>query len=341
LKSSVFLNLTLSLGLAANYGSMAIAQSVLESRLSPSLGLESGAQLTSSEDLGLSLTDRQVNALLEEGARFEHGEGISKDPASAQRAYCAAIDLGSSDAMIRLGWMYANGRGVARDDAIAFGLFDRAAKAGNAMGERLSAMVRASAAKASPCATRSQNGPLVAGAAQRNEGNVTSSAQPKPSVTLGVPAEFRKPMSSLEQKKLTANILKMSTQFRLDPRLVLAVIQQESSFDPNARSPKNAQGLMQLIPETAERFAVKDPFDPLENVRGGMAYLRWLLAYFKGDVSLVLAGYNAGEGAVDKHKGIPPFGETLAYVQRIRALYPFDRHPFDAKASAGRVTSVR
>jgi soluble lytic murein transglycosylase-like protein len=72
-----------------------------------------------------------------------------------------------------------------------------------------------------------------------------------------------------------------------------------------------------------------------------MAYLRWLLAYFKGDVSLVLAGYNAGEGAVDKHKGIPPFGETLAYVQRIRALYPFDRHPFDAKASAGRVTSVR
>jgi soluble lytic murein transglycosylase-like protein len=122
--------------------------------------------------------------------------------------------------------------------------------------------------------------------------------------------------------------------FLLDPRLVLAVIRAESGFDPLARSAKNAMGLMQLIPETAHRFNVADPLDPLQNVRGGMSYLRWLLAYYRGDVVLVLAAYNAGEGAVDRHRGVPPFAETIGYVQRIRALYPFDRHPFDRKALA-------
>lgn len=72
-----------------------------------------------------------------------------------------------------------------------------------------------------------------------------------------------------------------------------------------------------------------------------MSYLRWLLAYFKGDVALVLAGYNAGEGAVGRHKGVPPYPETLAYVQRIRALYPFDRHPFDPKAMSAPTVPAR
>jgi soluble lytic murein transglycosylase-like protein len=125
----------------------------------------------------------------------------------------------------------------------------------------------------------------------------------------------------------------MAAEFRLDPRLVFALIRAESNFDPLAKSPKNAQGLMQLIPETAERFAVRDVWDPMENLRGGMSYLRWLLSYFKGDVVLALAGYNAGEGAVDRHKGVPPYAETIAYVQRIRALYPADKHPFDPKTS--------
>ncbi len=320
------------------------AQSAMETRLSPNLSLEDKPSAGLSEDLTMSLGDRQIASYLEEGARFEHGEGVTRDSNSAQRAYCAAIELGSTDAMIRLGWMYANGRGVARDDATAGALFKRAADSGNPMGERLAAMVKVNieAVKTNPCAnfiSRSTKGATA--------GTVVSRLGPNPlvanlpAIKLGEPALFRKPMSTNDQKLLTLNILKMAGQFKLDPRLVLAVIQQESSFDPNAQSPKNAQGLMQLIPETAERFGVKNAFDPLENVRGGMAYLRWLLSYFKGDVSLVLAAYNAGEGTIDKYKGVPPFAETLAYVQRIRALYPFDRHPFDAKASVGRVSFVR
>jgi soluble lytic murein transglycosylase-like protein len=90
---------------------------------------------------------------------------------------------------------------------------------------------------------------------------------------------------------------------------------------------------MQLIPETAARFGIAKPFDPVQNIRGGMAYLRWLLAYFRGDVTLVLAAYNAGEGAVNKYRGVPPFAETRSYVQQIRAYYRAVQHPFDPKAA--------
>ena len=109
--------------------------------------------------------------------------------------------------------------------------------------------------------------------------------------------------------------------YGLQPALVLAVIEAESGFNDQARSPKDAQGLMQLIPATAERFGVQDPYDPVQNLRGGMAYLRWLLAYFRGDVRLTLAGYNAGEGAVVRHGGVPPYAETRAYVDRITRVY--------------------
>ena len=87
---------------------------------------------------------------------------------------------------------------------------------------------------------------------------------------------------------------------------------------------------MQLIPETAARFNVKNAFDPVQNIRGGLAYLRWLLAYFRGDVTLVAAGYNAGEGAVDKYRGVPPYRETHGYVKNILGLFRKLQHPYDA-----------
>ena len=113
----------------------------------------------------------------------------------------------------------------------------------------------------------------------------------------------------------------------VDPRFIHAVIKQESKYNSKAVSPVGAQGLMQMMPATAERFGLKDPFDPAANVEAGTKYLKWLLKRFDGDVSLALAGYNAGEGAVDKYKGVPPYSETQNYVKKIVSNYGKTYHP--------------
>jgi soluble lytic murein transglycosylase-like protein len=103
----------------------------------------------------------------------------------------------------------------------------------------------------------------------------------------------------------------------LDPALLAAMATVESSFDPSAVSPKGAAGLLQLMPATARRFGVADVFDASQNVDGGARYLSWLMKRFDGRTDLALAGYNAGEGAVDRHNGIPPYRETREYVRRV------------------------
>lgn len=112
---------------------------------------------------------------------------------------------------------------------------------------------------------------------------------------------------------------------RVSPALALAVISVESAGRTRAVSPAGAQGLMQLIPATAERFGVTDPFDPEQNIRGGVRYLDWLLGNFDGDIVLALAGYNAGEGAVQRNDGVPPFAETRDYVPRVLAAWQVAR----------------
>jgi hypothetical protein len=113
----------------------------------------------------------------------------------------------------------------------------------------------------------------------------------------------------------------------VDPRFIHAVIKQESKYDSKAVSHVGAQGLMQMMPATAKRFGLKDAFDAAANVEAGTKYLKWLLNRFDGDVSLALAGYNAGEGAVDKYKGVPPYGETQKYVNKIVSNYGKTYHP--------------
>jgi soluble lytic murein transglycosylase-like protein len=129
-------------------------------------------------------------------------------------------------------------------------------------------------------------------------------------------------------------VRRLATQYQVAPQLALAIIAVESNFDVAALSSKNAMGLMQLIPQTAKRFGVRNAFDAQQNIRGGMAYLRWLLAYFEGNVALVAAAYNAGEGAVDRHRGVPPFYETREYVRRVLARVGSAAQPFDARVTA-------
>ncbi len=127
---------------------------------------------------------------------------------------------------------------------------------------------------------------------------------------------------------------RVSVEHGLDPRLVHAVVTVESGYDPRAVSRKGAQGLMQLMPETARRLRVRDPFDPEQNVRAGVRELARLMDRYVGDLPRALAAYNAGEGAVDRYRGIPPYRETRRYVQRIMTLYT--GRPFHLETAARR-----
>jgi soluble lytic murein transglycosylase-like protein len=113
-------------------------------------------------------------------------------------------------------------------------------------------------------------------------------------------------------------IAQASERYRLDPLIFRQLVRHESGCKPRALSHKGAMGLTQLMPATAARFGVRNPYDPAENIDGGARYLRWLLDYFGGDYTLALAGYNAGEGAVLKYgRRVPPYRETQAYVSNI------------------------
>ncbi len=121
---------------------------------------------------------------------------------------------------------------------------------------------------------------------------------------------------------------------RLEPKLVRAVIQVESGYNPQARSNKGAMGLMQLTAATAQDMAVDDPYDPEQNVRGGTSYLRWLLNRFQDRVEIALAAYNAGPGAVERYGGIPPYPETRDYVRRVLQLFHGREMPVPAATLA-------
>jgi soluble lytic murein transglycosylase-like protein len=118
-------------------------------------------------------------------------------------------------------------------------------------------------------------------------------------------------------KDIAALAVEAARRHSLDPDLVRAVIAVESGFRPDAVSPKGAQGLMQLMPKTARSLGVKDSFDPADNVEGGTRHLRALIERYNGDVKRALAAYNAGEGAVARHGGVPPYPETVAYVRKV------------------------
>ena len=255
---------------------------------------------------GASLDNPEALAAM--ALKYEHAEGVARDFAKAADLYCRAARLGFADAQFALGWMYANGRGVSRDDGVAAQLSAMAAAQGHGHAREMARYTRTSATTQLPSCLLPEESAPETGNMGENPGQANAKSYPKG------------PIFDLVQQ--------LSPRYSVDPKLVLAIISVESGFNVRAISPKNAQGLMQLIPETAQRFRVKNAFDPAQNIKGGLAYLQWLLAFFKGNVPLVAAAYNAGERAVERHRGIPPYPETRNYVRKVTVLYGKSTHPF-------------
>jgi hypothetical protein len=259
--------------------------------------------------LGLAADASPAVQLRHQAIAHEFGEGVARDPMLAASLYCQSAKLGDAVAQYNLGWMHANGRGVPRDDVTAAYFFHAAAEQGLPAAQRMLQVVGKPTPDVPVCMRDPE--PIVA--------LITETALPKVDYTLVAP------------RKIFELVMKMAPQFKVEPQLALAIIAAESNFNSLALSPKNAQGLMQLIPETSQRFNVKNPFDPAQNIRGGLTYLRWLLAYFEGDIALVAAAYNSGEGTVERYRGVPPYAETRAYVKRILKSVGQTVHPFDDK----------
>ena len=265
-----------------------------------------------------------ITQQLEEGFRFEKANAL---PLS-ERHYCAAARLGSPEGQYRLARVYLKGEGSDYRPQWAANLLNIAAQSGHERAQQLLAGASVNLNDSFPaCMLTTQVELPAIGTPLPQIASAPLLDQP---ISFEVVQNFIQTLSP-EKKKHALAIQRLAPRFNVDARLALAVARVESNLNATARSPKNAIGLMQLIPATAERFNVRDIEDPIQNIQGGLAYLRLLLNYFNNDVALAVAAYNAGENAVIRYKGIPPYAETQEYVRRIMSYY---RSPVHAAPSA-------
>jgi hypothetical protein len=271
----------------------------------------------------------QVERWRQEAKALEHGDGIERDPVRAAELYCRASRFGDAESQYSLAWMLTNSRGIQRDEPQAAHLFAAAAEQGYEQAQNILLHMGTPQGPPPACLRPpDEDRLLAAAAAPAPSAKALPGQAAKPWVAPPPPPPANAPEPIVRFVNLVA------PEYKLPPHLVLAFMAVESNFDSNALSPKNAQGLMQLIPDTAARFGVRNARDPVQNIRGGMAYLRWLMAYFEGDISLVAAGYNAGERAVERYLGVPPYAETRLYVRKIRAAIGGQTQaPFDASVT--------
>jgi soluble lytic murein transglycosylase-like protein len=238
------------------------------------------------EEALLALEERirsgDADAAIALARRLEFGMGVEADLARAAELYCDAAMRGRAEAALRLAGMFLDGEGVEVDVVTS--------AAWLAIGQQVRRPV---ARPGQPCAA----GPALSATATTARGESTM------------------PTADLA-KLVRAVALRQS----VDPALIMAMVAVESAFRPEAVSPRGARGLLQVMPATATSLGISDPHDPLQNLVGAIGHIRRLLGRYDGNVSLALAAYNAGEGAVTQHRGIPPFAETQAYVQRVLAL---------------------
>ncbi|HUY01882.1 MAG TPA: transglycosylase SLT domain-containing protein [Rhodocyclaceae bacterium] len=246
----------------------------------------------------------RVRAMLEQASAAQAGRGQSVSPVRAAMLYCEAAGYGSAEAQYRLGKMYLAGQGLPRNIPVAATLFSIAAGNGHRGAQAMLLVTGVQAERLPKCLTDPDHAWAGYQAEARVDIERYVDALPK------------------DRRRVADLIRKLAPGFAVDTRLALAVASVESNFNALAHSPRNAIGVMQLIPETVMRFTVKNAYDPEQNIRGGLAYLRWLLHRFGGDRVLAVAAYNCGEGSVDRYKGIPPYPETRSYVRRVMQYLP-------------------
>jgi TPR repeat protein len=298
--------------LAADIATQVISQQTIEkSNTSPT-------KVTSNQQESKWSFKNPNSLLVAMAFKFKNTEGSPQNYAEVAASYCSAAKSGDADAQYALGWMYENGRGVSIDKSIASQLYGMAANQGhNGAKESLNAIEDILPKSSLPaCLLPDPPVPIETRFSYESSQNVKKAISDKTAALF------------YSQNRILNLVNKLAPRYEIDANLVMAFIAVESGFDVQATSPKNAQGLMQLIPETAKRFGVKDAYKAEDNIKGGLAYLQWLLAYFKGDVQLVAAAYNAGEATVEKYNGIPPYIETQMYVKKIASLYNNTTHPY-------------
>jgi TPR repeat protein len=263
---------------------------------------------------------QKLDALMRKAAGYEASAESPRDYWQAAALYCKASRLGNTEAQYRLGMLYAFGEGLPENKAYAASLFSMASNQGHAKAYDMLETVNYTSSELPACVT-SEEPPEKPHHLDSTDGGHTV---------------IDRYLESVPSNKLWIIDLvnKMSGWYGIDPKFVLSIIIMESNFGIKAQSPKKAMGLMQLIPATAERFNVKNAFDASQNIKGGIRYLRWLLSYYRGNIELVAAAYNAGEKAVDRYFGIPPYPETREYVKRVKTLYRKSMHPYDEKITA-------
>ena len=268
-----------------------------------------------------------VRRLIQQAKEMESAADTNDNAWKAAVHYCEASRLGSIEGQYQLGMLYAFGKGVPESRPLAAALFSQAASQGHAEAGKMLDSIQITSAELPACVITAElpekaPQPSFAGL----QFDIASGSTPSiDRFLLSLPANKRWiiPLATT-----------LSAWYSLDPKLVLSVIAVESNFEQGVQSPKAAMGLMQLIPDTAQRFNVRNAYNATQNLRGGMAYLRWLLSYYRGNIVYALAAYNAGEGRVDRYQGVPPFPETQAYVKRVIGLYGSGRHGFDERLTA-------
>ena len=234
---------------------------------------------------------------LRQGQAAQHSGNLQK----AIALYCVAASTGNPEGYFRIGRLLATGPASVRSAKMANSYLAMAMRLGNQQASRYYNPRVGNAPMGDQCGVGMRGG----------QGSYFA----LPSTPFNVEAYLAR--QSPGKQKLATMLRHAAKRHQVDVRLVLAIAIAESNLESRAVSAKNAQGVMQLVPETQQRFGVTQPFDPAQNIKGGVSYLKWLDRRFDGDWVLISAAYNAGEKAVERYGGIPPYDETREYVKRV------------------------